>query len=116
MSPALFSVFGPQILHALFYAVDVCLLAETESDLQNIKCLISLILLHADGNWEFNSAKSKFVVVGKRTDKHKQWSLGNDKIGEDNNYQYFGAYFSRSLRPNYHITKYLKENIEKKVW
>jgi hypothetical protein len=39
----------------------------------------------------FNSTKSKFVVVGKRTDKHKQWSLGNDKIGEDNNYKYFGV-------------------------
>jgi hypothetical protein len=23
---------------------------------------------------------------------------GNDKIGEDNNYKYFGAYFSRNLR------------------
>jgi hypothetical protein len=38
------------------------------------KCLISLIPLHANGNLE-----------------HKQWSLGNDKIGEDNNYKYFGV-------------------------
>jgi hypothetical protein len=37
---------------------------------------------------------------------------GNDKIGEDDNNKYFGAYFSRRLRPNYHITKYLKENME----
>jgi len=49
--------------------------------------------LHANGNLVFNSTKSKFVVVGKRTDKHKQWTLGNDKIGEDNNYKYFGVYF-----------------------
>ena len=55
-----------------------------------------------------------FSVLRKRTDKHKQWSLGNDKIGEDNNYKYFVAYFSRSLRSNYHITKYLKENMDKK--
>jgi hypothetical protein len=47
--------------------------------------LISLIPLHANGNLEFISTKCKFVIVGKRTDKHKQWSLGNDKIGEDNN-------------------------------
>ena len=53
--------------------------------------MISLILLHANGNLEFISTKSKFVVVGKRTDKHKQWSLGNDKIGEDNNYKYVGV-------------------------
>jgi hypothetical protein len=69
--------------------------------------------LHANGNLEFNSTKSKFVVVGKRTDKHKQWSLCNDKIGEDNNYKYFGASFSRILRLNYHITIYLKKNMEK---
>jgi hypothetical protein len=47
--------------------------------------------LHANGNLELNSTKSKFVVVGKRTDKHKQWLLGNDKIGEDYNYKYFGV-------------------------
>jgi hypothetical protein len=46
--------------------------------------------LHANGNLEFNSTKSKRVVVGKRPDKHKEWSLGNEKIGEDNNYKYFG--------------------------
>ena len=38
---------------------------------------------------------------------------GNDKIGEDDNNKYFGAYFSRRLRPNYHITNYLKENMNK---
>jgi hypothetical protein len=48
-----------------------------------------------------------------KTEPHKQRSLGNDKIGEDNNYKYFGAYFLRNLRPNYHITKYLKENMDK---
>jgi hypothetical protein len=53
--------------------------------------LISLILLHANKNLEFISTKSKFAIVGKRTDKHKQWSLGNDKIGEDYNYKYFGV-------------------------
>jgi hypothetical protein len=39
---------------------------------------------------------------------------GNDKIGEDDNNKYFGAYFSRRLRPNYHITKYLKENMDER--
>ena len=38
---------------------------------------------------------------------------GNDKIGEDDNYKYVGAYFSRRLRPNYHITNYLKKNMDK---
>ena len=38
---------------------------------------------------------------------------GNDKIGEDDNYKYVGAYFSRRLRPNYHITNYLKTNMDK---
>ena len=53
--------------------------------------MISLILLHANGNLDLNSTKSECVVVGKRTDKHKKWSLGNDKIGEDYNYKYFGV-------------------------
>jgi hypothetical protein len=37
---------------------DVGLLEETESDLLKIKCLISLIRLHANGNLELNSTSN----------------------------------------------------------
>lgn len=60
-------------------------------------------------NLKFNPTKSKVLVVGKRTDKYKQQSLDNDKIGEDDNYKYFGVYFSRILKPSSHITKHLKK-------
>jgi hypothetical protein len=71
LSPALFSVFGPQILHVLFYAADVGLLEETESDLLKIKCLISLIRLHANGNLTLKTHVEQLsTIVGRKMEFH----------------------------------------------
>ena len=58
---------------------------------------------------ESNFTNCKVSIVGNRTDKHKQWSLDNDKIGEDDNDKYLGVYFSRNSQSNYHITKHLEK-------
>jgi hypothetical protein len=64
---------------------------------------------------ESNFTKCKVLIVGNRTDKHKQWSLDNDKFGEDDNDKYLGVYFSRNLKSNYHITKHLKTIMDNKI-
>ena len=40
--------------------------------------------------------------------------MGSDVLKETNEYKYIGVYFPRSLGFSYHITCYLKENLEKK--
>ena len=66
-------------------------------------------------NLSFNSNKSKVLVVGKRVNRSKQWKLGADLIEEVNEYKYVGVYFSRSLKFNYHIHSYVKENADQKL-
>ena len=62
--------------------------------------------------YESNSNKSKVLVV--RVNRSKQWKLGSDLIEEINEYKYLGVYFSRSLKFNYHINSYVKENADQK--
>jgi hypothetical protein len=40
---------------------------------------------------------------------------GGDLIEEVNEYKYLGVYFSRSLKFNYHINSYVKENADQKL-
>jgi hypothetical protein len=63
--------------------------------------------------YESNSNKSKVLVV--RVNRSKQWKLGSDLIEEINEYKYLGVYFSRSLKFNYHINSYVKENADQKL-
>jgi hypothetical protein len=39
---------------------------------------------------------------------------GGDLIEQVNEYKYLGVYFSRSLKFNYHINSYVKENADQK--
>jgi hypothetical protein len=66
-------------------------------------------------NLEFNSNKSKVLVVGKRIDKSNKWVLGDTYIEETNEYKYLGVYFSRSLKPIHHIGNHIKDNIDNKL-
>ena len=65
-------------------------------------------------NLKFNANKSKVMVVGKRIDHNKEWSLGSDILKETNEYKYLGVYFSRSLNFSYHINCCLIQKFEKK--
>jgi hypothetical protein len=65
-------------------------------------------------NLKLNSNKSKVMVIGKRIDHNKEWSLDSHVLKETNEYKYLGVYFSRSLSFSYHIKRYLEENFEKK--
>ena len=102
-----------KLIHALLYADDVALLAETESDLQKILNVAAAFA--SKWNLKFNSSKSKVLVVGKRIDKNKLWYLGSDSIEECDTYKYLGVYLSRNMKPIYHVSTFLKENIERKL-
>ena len=102
-----------KIIHALLYADDVALLAESESDLQ--KMLNISYKFACKWNLKFNTSKSKVLVVGKRLDKNKKWYIGPNCIEETEVYKYLGVYVSRNMKPIYHINTYLKDNISTKL-
>ena len=66
-------------------------------------------------NLKLNSNKSNVMVIGKRIDHNKEWSLDSHVLKETNEYKYLGVYFFRSRSFSYHIKRYLKENFEKSI-
>ena len=86
-----------QIISELLYADDVALMAESESDLQTMLNIVSSFA--TKWNLEFNSNKSKVLVVGTCIDKSNKWVLGDTYTEETNEYKYLGVYFSRLLNP-----------------
>ena len=130
LSPTLFSVLmndlvnmldgvgigidvGKQLINCLLFADDIALIAETEEELKRLLDVASAFVIK--WNLSFNFNKSKVLVVGKRVNRSKQWKLGSDLIEEVNEYKYVGVYFSRSLKFNYHINSYVKENADQKL-
>ena len=91
----------------LFWADDVVLLANSEKELQRMLDIAS----DFSRSWklDFNSDKSKVLVVGKRIDKDKLWKLGNRYISECDNYKYLGVYFSRNLSDHAHVNEVVKK-------
>ena len=104
---------GKQLINCLLFADDIALIAETEEELQRLLDVASAFVIK--WNLSFNFNKSKVLVVGKRVNRSKQWKLGSDLIEEVNEYKYLGVYFSRSLKFNYHINSYVKENADQKL-
>jgi len=55
------------------------------------------------------------MLIGKRIDHNKEWSLGSDVLKVTlNEYKDLGVYFPRFLSFSYHINYYLQNKIEKK--
>jgi hypothetical protein len=104
---------GKQLINCLLFADDIALIAETEEELQRLLDVASAFVIK--WNLSFISNKSKVLVVGKRVNRYKQWKLGSDLIEEVKEYKYLGVYFSRSLKFNYHINSYVKENADQKL-
>ena len=76
-----------QIINELLYADDVALMAESESDLQTMLNIASSFATKV--NLEFNSNRSKVLVVGKYIDKSNTCTY----IEETNECKYFGCIF-----------------------
>jgi hypothetical protein len=104
---------GKQLITCLLFADDIALIAETEEELQTLLDVASAFLIK--WNLYFNSNKSKVLAVGERVNRSKQWKLGSDLIEEVNEDKYLDVYFSRSLKFNYHINSYVKENADQKL-
>lgn len=87
--------------NCLLSVYDIVLLGKSEADFQ------ALLNITADfatkGNLKFSAGKSKVMVIGKRIDNHKQYSLRSDVLKETNEYKYLGVYFARCLSFSYHI-------------
>ena len=69
-------------------------MAESESDLQAMLNIASSFA--TTWNLNFNSNKSKVLVVWKYIDQSNKWVLGGTYIEETNGYKYLGVYLSRS--------------------
>lgn len=102
-----------RLINCLLFADDIALIAESENDLQRMLDVAYSFV--NKWNLSFNPKKSKVLVIGKRVNKSKRWHLGQNTIEEANEYKYLGVYFSRSLKFNYHIKSYVKENAERKL-
>ena len=68
-------------------------MAESELDQQTMLNIASSFA--TKWNLNFNSDKSKVLVVGKRIDKSNKSVLGDTYIEEINEYKYIGVYLSR---------------------
>jgi hypothetical protein len=55
------------------------------------------------------------MVVGKRIEREKVWKLGDNCIHETNEYKYLGVYVTRTLKSNYHVQTYIKDNMNNKI-
>ena len=66
-------------------------------------------------NLKFNATKSKVMVVGRRIDRGKVWTLCDNCIHDTNEYKYLGVYVTRTLKSNYHVQTYIKDNIDNKI-
>jgi hypothetical protein len=55
------------------------------------------------------------MVVGKRIDRDNVWKLGDNCIHETNEYKYLGVYVTRTLKSNYHVQTYIKDNMNNKI-
>ena len=91
----------------LFWADDVVLIADSEVDLQKMLDITS----HFSRTWklDFNTEKSKVLIIGKRTDKDKLWKLGRLSISECDNYKYLGVHISRNLSDHTHVNEVVKK-------
>ena len=100
------SIFDVKI-NCLFWADDVVLIADNETDLQK--------MLNIAGNFserwklDFNHSKSNVVIVGKRKDDNKIWNLGNSRITEVDHYKYLGFHISRNLSDHVHVNEMIKK-------
>ena len=55
------------------------------------------------------------MIVGRRIDREKVWKLGDNCIHETNEYKYLGVYETRTLKSNYHVQTYIKDNMDNKI-
>lgn len=92
---------------SLFWADDVVLLANDESELNK------LLGLAADfaKTWklDFNHEKSNVLIIGQRINNDKVWKLGEHYISEVDSYKYLGVHISRSLSDHVHVEQTVKK-------
>ena len=84
-------------------------MAESESDLQTMLNIASSFA--TKWNLNFNSNKSKVLVVGNCIDKSNKWVLEDTYIEETNEYKYLGVYLSCSRKPTQHIGNHIKDKL-----
>jgi hypothetical protein len=48
-------------------------------------------------------------------EKEKVWKLGDNCIHQTNEYKYMGVYVTRTLKSNYHVQTYIKDNMDNKI-
>ena len=102
-----------QLINSLLFADDITLIANSEQELHTLLDIPSKFA----GKWnlKFNATRSKVMVVGRRIDREKVWKLGDNCIHETNEYKYLGVYVTRTLKSNYHVQTYIKDNMDNKI-
>jgi hypothetical protein len=102
-----------QLINSLLFFDDITLIANSE---QELNTLLDITSKFAD-KWKlkFNDTKSKVMVVSRRIDREKVWKLGDNCIHETNEYKYLGVYVTRTLKSNYHVQTYIKDNMDNKI-
>ena len=102
-----------QSINSLLFVDDVTFIGNSEQELNTILDIMSKF---ADKwNLKFNATKSKVMVVGRRIDRGKVWTLCDNCIHDTNEYKYLGVYVTRTLKSNYHVQTYIKDNMDNKI-
>ena len=103
--------FGADVVHALLYADDLVLVAETQEDLQTQLDILKDFT--DDIKMEVNIGKTKVMVLRKNKRKshsQKTWFLGEQELQECDSYKYLGVTIKSNDSFNEHI-----ENINLKA-
>jgi len=117
LSPSLFSLFlmdlaeeledkdlGVKVsgvwMGACFFADDIVLLGDSESELQR---MLDVVSEYAQ-RWKlrFNASKCGVLVVGQKK-RDKLWRLGREEIKEVDEYKYLGVWINRQVTGHNHI-------------
>ena len=70
-----------------FFADDIVLLA---SSAQELLSMLDVAAGFARWHLRFNPKKCGVLIVGQKKQEKKGWRLGNDRIGEVDEYKYWG--------------------------
>jgi hypothetical protein len=57
----------------------------------------------------------KLWEISRRIDREKVWKLGDKCIHETDEYKYLGVYVTRTLKSNYHVQTYIKDNMDNTI-
>ena len=101
------------LINSLLFIDDITSIANSELELNTLSDITSKFA----EKWylKFYGTKTKVMVVGRRIDREQVCELDDSCIHETNEYKYLGVYVPSTLKVNYHVQAYIKDNMDNNI-